>query len=135
MAGFNEVRLVLADACRSAVGDVNVFYYLPKRVPAPAVVIRTVKPTGDYLTTWGGGYAEWMFEVLVVVGRVSDESAQNMLGDMISPDSSLITALNDVEFPGGPGCGHAHVRKCDIADIRIGATRYACARLTVLVRA
>lgn len=135
MAGFNEIRVVLADACKSAVGDLNVFYYLPKRAPVPAVVIRTVKPTGDYLTVWGGGYAEWMFEVLVIVGKVSDESAQNQLGDMISPNSALVTALNDIEFAGGPGYGHAHVRKCDIADIRMGATRYACARLTVLVRA
>jgi hypothetical protein len=135
MATFNQIRTVLAAACGTVVDDLNVYYYLPRRPSIPAVVIRTQKPTGDYTTTWGGGYAEWLFEILILVGRVSDESAQNFLGDMISPDSTLITALNNIEFPGGPGYGHGHVRKVDLTDMKVGATRYACARLTALVRA
>jgi len=135
MASFNDIRTALADAGRSAVGDMNVFGYLPRRPPSPALVIRTVKPSADYATTWGGGYAEWTFELLLIAGRVSEESAQNFLGDMISPNSPLIQAINNIEFPGGPGYGHAHVRQCNIADIKVGATKYACARLAVLVRA
>lgn len=135
MATFNEIRRVLGVACESVVDDLSVYNFVPRRPSLPAVVIRTLKPAGDYLTTWSAGYAEWMFEILLITGRVSDESAQDLLGNMISGDSPLVEALNDVEFAGGPGYGHAHVRKCELSDIRVGATRCACARLTVLVRA
>jgi hypothetical protein len=135
MATFNEIRRVLGSACESVVDDLNVYGFVPRRPSLPCVVIRTQKPAADYLTTWSAGYAEWMFEVLLITGRVVDEASQEFLGDMISGNAPLIQALNGIEFSEGPGYGHAHVRKCEITDMRVGATRCACARLTVLVRA
>lgn len=134
-ADYNEISATLGDAVRSSVGEMNVYDYLPAGVAPPAVIVRDQTPTGDYMLTWGGGLAEYMFEVLVLMGKVSSESAQTRIGELITRNSALIKALNDVEFSGGPGAGHAHVRKSTKTVVKVGNEQFACAKLAVLVRA
>lgn len=133
-ADYNEIRTALGDAMRTAVGtDLSVYDYLPAAVSAPAAVIRAQIPTGDYPQTWDSGLTQWQFEILLLIGQVSDESAQTAIGELISQKGALITALNNVVFAAGDGGGYVQVKRSTVLDMRVGSEKYTSARVTALV--
>jgi len=131
MANYNTIRAQLGDALRSISDDINVHDDFPKSVVPPAAVIKPQIPTVNYLQAFGSGFAEWRFLILLIVGQASEASAQRMLGDLISPESTLISTLHGMEL----GTGYVTVTNGAVSETKIGDTSYCYARLSVTVRA
>lgn len=130
MAGYNKIRDTLGAACRASVQAKMPIYDTPPETPAsPSAVVRPRVPASREPLTIARSPVRWIWEVLVFVGKVNTQAAQRRLGDLLSEDSALIDALNNVEFPGG----YADVTDTGISKMRIGATMYAYAKITVAV--
>jgi len=131
MANYNELKSTLGDALRQFSDDINVFDFFPKSVVPPAAVIQPAVPTVNFIQAEQSRTAEWRFTVMLIVGQVNEEAAQTKIGDLISPGSDLIEALNAV----GEDTGFLRVKVTDasISEVQVGTTTYAYARLSVNV--
>lgn len=131
MANYNDLKRTLGDALRQFSDEINVFDFFPKSVVPPAAVIQPAVPTVNFIQAEQSRTAEWRFTVMLIVGQVNEEAAQIKIGDLISPGSDLIEALNAV----GEDTGFLRVKVTDasISEVQVGTTTYAYARLSVNV--
>lgn len=135
MGKYRDVRDTLAASAQAGVTamgitDVNVYSTLNKSAVAPAIVVRPGNPTILYGEADGRSpLARWNFEVLIIVGQVNEQAAQDRIADMIDPDSPIIEALDDSDF----GNGFAQTRRALVGETPIGATLYASALIGVQV--
>lgn len=137
MTNYNDIRKNLGAATAEWLGSVgvnqpalNVFNYVPRTLIPPSAIIQPVAHrTIDYLQAAGrSGLAQWHFHVLLVVGLVDEEAAQELTGDIISPGSPLIYALQDC-------MRYVQVTDGAVSEMMFGQSLYTYARLNVLVRA
>ena len=131
MANYNDLKRTLGDALRQFSDEINVFDFFPKSVVPPAAVIQPAVPTVNFIQAEQSRTAEWRFTVMLIVGQVNEEAAQTKIGDLISPGSDLIEALNVV----GEDTGFLRVKVTDasVSEVQVGTTTYAYARLSVNV--
>lgn len=134
MSNYNEVREFLGSQLKSFQPGLNVYYYTPRSlVPPSAIVQANPTRTIDYEQAYSSVSAEWFFSVMLVVGLVNEEAAQRRVGDLISPGSDLLTALNVTAKN-----GYCRVKTASIQEAMFGEPPrqglYTYARLTVVVR-
>jgi hypothetical protein len=131
MADYNQIRAALADACRTVDPSLRVYDYVPQSLVPPVVVVQARMPAIDYREAMSSGSAEWYFVVMYVVGPVNEQAAQARVGELISPGSSLISALNGVDLTNG----YVMVTQGGVSEMQVGPTAHTYARLWVTVKA
>jgi hypothetical protein len=130
VTSFSDVRSVLGGSIRRALPGLNVHHYVPRSLVPPAAIVQpNPHNTIDYEQQYSSGLADWMFTVMIVVGQVDDESAQDQVGAMLTPNSPLICAINESRFE----TGWARVQRGNVAQMNFGKALYTYAELTVRV--
>lgn len=131
MSNYNDVRSALGAAVQSYQPNLNVYYYVPRTIVPPAAIIQPVPHrTINYVQAYGSELAKWRFTVMIVIGLVDEESAQEQAGDLISPGSALIRALNT-----RLASGYAQVTEGGLAEMMFDTGLYTYAELSVVVTA
>jgi hypothetical protein len=126
---FTQVITALGEACKAGAPKLNVYTTWPCSVSVPAAVIRIGKPAIRYIQVMGNStQAKWLFEILLVVGSVNDKAAQKRAMALISPDSKLVAAVNDVKVTEG---GAVKVTESSTGEVDVGSGTYASASLFV----
>lgn len=134
MTTFSEVRGELGRAIAKALPECNVYPIEPRSLVPPAAIVKPAPHnTIDYEQMYSSSQADWMWIVMIVVGQVNDEAAQDQIGDLLSPGSDLINAINDADF--GAGRGWARVQRGNASQMNFGKALYSFAELTVRVTA
>lgn len=102
MTNYNTIRVALGTAIGAYQSELSVYYYVPRTLVPPAAIVQP-KPhrTISYMRAQSSGLAEWNFNVLLVVGLVNEQSAQDQVGELVSPGSPLIRALQNAQLPNG----------------------------------
>lgn len=138
MSRYNDIRYALATSVEASLPfPVNVFPYLPKTFVPPAAMVFPNTRTINYLQTMSSNSAEWHYTVLIVLGEVDEEAAQNLVGDLVSPDSAVIAAICNTHIPNG----YAVVTDGSVSERQVpgasasGAALYTHAELHVMVKA
>lgn len=134
MTGYNAVRTALGAAVQSYQPGLNVYYYTPRSLVPPAAIIKPQSQnqrTIEYLQVQGaGGLAKWHFNILLVIGQLDEQAAEEQAGELISPGSPLVRALN-----GRLSTGFSQVIEGGIASMMFDQGLYTYAQLTVVVTA
>lgn len=134
MANYNDVRAALGAAINvySPALALNTYSYVPRSIVPPAAIVQPAPHrTIDYTQVEGRGtFALWRFSVMIVVGQVDEEVAQTQAGDLITPGSPLIRAIQDLKLN-----GYAQVLEGGIAQMMFDQGLYTYAELTVVVKA
>jgi len=131
VANYNDVRAALGTALETYQSGLNVYDYVPKSLTPPAAIVQPAPHrTIDYVQAQGaGGLAKWRFNVLIVIGQVDELAAQQQAGDLISPGSSVIQALNRMPLTNG----YALVESGGIAQMMFDQGLYTYAELSVVI--
>lgn len=136
MTSFIDVRNTLGRAVIRVLPEHNVYGYVPRSIIPPAAIVTPVpNNTIDYEQQYNSTQADWMWTIKIVVGQVNDEAAQDMVGELLSPGSDLINAVNGCVFGDGPGAGWARVQRGGVSQMMFGKALYTYAELTVRVTA
>lgn len=125
---YNSIRKALGTAVQAFEPNINIYYYVPRTLVPPAVVVQPAHRTISYLQGQSSRSAEWHFNVMVIVGQVDEEGAQEMVGDLISPRSTLVAALNATPVEGG----YVQVTEGTVAEVTIGSAVYTHVQLSVV---
>jgi hypothetical protein len=94
-----------------------------------AAIRRAPHNTVDYEQQYSSNLADWTFTIMIVVGQVDDEAAQDQVGKLISPGSALIGAVNNAPFE----TGWARVMRGGVSQMNFGNALYTYAELSVRV--
>lgn len=136
MTSFIDVRNTLGRAVTRVLPKHNVYGYVPRSIIPPAAIVAPVpNNTIDYEQQYNSTQADWMWTVKIIVGQVDDEAAQDMVGELLSPGSDLIRAIEASEFGDVPGAGWARVQRGGVSQMMFGKALYTYAELTVRVTA
>lgn len=131
MTSFVEVRDTLGGAIRRVLPELNVYNHVPRSLVPPAAIVRpTPNSTIDYEQQYSSAQADWMWTLMLVVGQIDDEWAQDQMGELITPNSDLIRAINEATFSAP---GWARVQRGGISQMNFGKALYTYAELTVRV--
>lgn len=130
MSNYNDIRTALGAAVQAYQPDLNVYYYVPRSLIPPSAIV-TPKPhqTIEYLQAQSSSLAEWHFNILIVIGQVDEQAAQDQAGDIISPGSTLIQALQNAQLPNG----YVQVVDGSISEMQFGGGVYTYAQLSLNV--
>lgn len=132
MSKYNDVRTAVGDAITAYQPLVNVYHYVPKSLTPPAAIVQPVaNRTIEYLQAQSSVLAKWNFNVLLVIGQVDEQAAQDMAGELISPGSDLIQSLTSIKFTSG----YSQVTEAAISEMAFGNGLYTYARLVVSITA
>lgn len=130
MATYNDIRAALAEAIQTYQPDLNVYYYVPRTFIPPVAIVQPVPHrTIKYSKAQGPGLmAYWQFHVLLVIGQVDEQASQEQAGELISPESPLVQALNTRLLN-----GFSHVLDAGISESMFDDGLYTYVQLTVQV--
>ena len=134
MSNYNDVRTALGAAIQQFQPGLNVYYYVPQSLVPPAAIVKPQSQnvrTIEYLQTQSSGLAKWHFQVLLVIGQLDEQAAQEQAGELISPGSPLLRALNNVRL----STGFSQVTEGGISSMMFDQGLYTYAQLTVVVTA
>lgn len=135
VSNYNDVREALGAQLKSFQSGLTIYHHVPRSVVPPVAIIQA-NPTRtiDYLQAQSSRSAEWYFSVMIVVGLVNERAAQKQVGDLISPGSDLLKALNT-----RLANGYCQVTNGSIQEAMFGEPSrqglYTYARLSVIVLA
>lgn len=104
--------------------------------PKPPIAV-VLAPTISYDTAFGRGMDTYTFPVMLIVGRVSERTAQNQLDSFCSPTGafSVKAAIHSNPTLGG-ACQSARVTEMtNYGSVTIGDVEYLSAEFTVQVYA
>lgn len=134
MANYNDIRAALGGAINlfNPALALNTYSYVPRSIVPPAAIVQPAPHrTIDYTQVEGrGSFALWRFNIMIVVGQVDEEAAQTQAGDLISPGSPLIAAIQNIKLN-----GYAQVLDGGISQMMFDQGLYTYAELTVVVKA
>lgn len=133
MADFFEVRKALYGACLSYRSDFNIYDRTQRSLIPPAVILKP-RPHRSilYPRAQNSPFAEWHWILQIVTGQIDDQSAQDQVGAMISPDSELIRKLEDAQV----GRGFVQVIDGAMSEMMVeDAGLYVHAELSIYVKA
>jgi hypothetical protein len=134
VANYNDIRAALGGAIN--VFDpslaLNTYSYVPRSIVPPAAIVQPAPHrTIDYTQVEGrGSFALWRFNIMIVVGQVDEEAAQTQAGNLITPGSPLIAAIQNIKLN-----GYAQVLEGGISQMMFDQGLYTYAELTVIVKA
>ncbi len=104
MATLTEIRDALAAQISALVPGLRTAATVPGTINPPVAVV-TPNPAAliNYLEVMNSELATWTMRVYIIVGTVSDRSAQTMLDNFLAPtgDSSVPAAINSDQTLGG----------------------------------
>jgi hypothetical protein len=132
VANYNDIRYALGASVTAYQPNVNVYYYVPRSLVPPAAIVQPQPHrTISYQQALSSPMAEWRFNILIVIGQVDEQAAQEQAGELISPGSGLVQALNDTQLPSG----YVVVTDGSISEMQTGSssTLYTYAQLSVCV--
>lgn len=130
MTNYNLIRDSLDEAVQVYRPDMNIYRYVPRTLVPPAAIVKPrAGRTIDYLQMQSSGMARWNFTIMLIVGLVDEEAAQIMVGDMISPGSPLIFALQNATLPNG----YVTVTDGAVNEMMVDQSLYTYAELSVVV--
>jgi hypothetical protein len=128
-----EVRDTLGQMCSKTLPTLNVYNHVPRSLVPPAAIVRLAPHNAiDYEQQYSSGLADYMWTIMLVIGQVDDEAAQDQIGELITPNSPLIVAINNATFPAP---GWAKVQKAGVSQMMFGKALYSYAELSVRVTA
>lgn len=133
MTDYDTVRVALGEALTNNYSfDLNIFDHVPRTLVPPAAIVKPrPKVLPEYRKAMGRSpLAKWQFEVLLIIGLVDEAAAQKMAGELISPGSPLINALNTRILN-----GYSQVTDAGTSEMMVGESLYTYAELTVEVLA
>lgn len=132
MASFAFLRDGLATTIKDATG-LRAYADEPDTVSVPCVVVRPGSPFAIYRQRMGRSVVTlWRFEVLIVVGRISESSGLRKLDDLVSPDGVMMRAINAYRPDTGSGQGLTTVNEGSLfGPVTVGAATYLGAQLAV----
>lgn len=109
--------------------------YIPEDPKPPVAVV--LSPTITYDQAFGRGLDSYSFTVMVIVGRVSDRTAQASIDAYCAPTGSLSVKAAVVSDPTlGGACQNARVTEMNnYGSVTIGDVEYLSAEFTVQVYA
>lgn len=127
---YVEIRQALAAAITLVQPDMNVFHYTPRSVTPPVAIVQPeMRRTIDYEKVYSSGFADWYFNILIVVGLIDEEASQEKAGELISPESQLIAALHEA-LP------YVRVLEASISEQSFKTSAvYTYARISLLIKA
>lgn len=130
---YETVRDALTGAIQVYRKDLNIYRYVPRTlVPQCAILKPRGSRTVDYMQAQGRSpMAKWYFTIMIIIGKIDERFAQKQAGELISPGSPLIKAIQDVRV----GTGYAQVTEGSINDLMFGQALYTYAELQVMVMA
>lgn len=132
MASLGEIRAALGGLLES-VPDLRVYPVLPDSVVVPCAIIQPGSPFADYQRRMGRSRSTlWRFNILLMVARLEQVSAQNLLDEWVSPGSPVLAVLDGGDVPDGVV---SVVSGQEYGPVEVGATRYLAASLVVEVDA
>lgn len=131
MTNYNDVRDGLTRAVLNYSSELNVYHHVPRTLVPPAAIVR---PNGsrtiDYQQMQGRSrLAKWHFNVMLVIGLVDEQAAQDLAGELISPGSPLIECLKATQLPNG----FAQVTEGAVNSTMFDQGLYTYAELMVVV--
>lgn len=134
MSKYAEITRALGDAVQAYQPGLNVYYYVPRSLVPPSAIIKPqAHRTVEYMVTHGESrIADWYLLIMLVIGQISEEDAQEQAGELVSPGSNLIRSVNSMKFVGG---GFAKVTEGAVSEMMFGEGLYTYAQLTVHIRA
>lgn len=127
---YTEIRQALGAAITLFQPDMNVFHYTPRSITPPVAIVQPeMRRTIDYEKCYSSGFADWYFNILIIVGEIDEEASQEKAGELISPESKLIAALHDA-------LSYVRVLEAAVSEqsFKTSAT-YTYARISLLVKA
>lgn len=134
MSNYNDVRTALGTAIQRYQPGLNVYYYVPQSLVPPAAIIKPQSQnvrTIEYAQAHGdSSLAKWHFQVLLVIGQLDEQAAQEQAGELISPGSTLVRSLS-----GRLSTGFSQVTEGGISSMMFDQGLYTYAQLTVAVLA
>lgn len=132
MTNYNTVRSAIGAAVQAYSSDLNVYYYVPRTLVPPAVIVQP-NPTHtiSYLQAQSSILAEWNFHVLLVIGLLDETAAQEQAGELVSPGSPLVAALDNISLPNG----FSKVTEGAISEMQFGNGLHTYVQLSVVVTA
>lgn len=134
MANYNDIRAAIGAAISvyNPALALNTYSYVPRSIVPPAVIVQpSPHRTIDYLQAEGrSSFATWNFNIMIVVGQVDEEVAQQQAGDLITPGSPFIRAIQDIKLN-----GYAVITNGGISQMMFDQGLYTYAELTVVIKA
>lgn len=135
MTNYNAVRSALGAAVVAYQSSMNIYHHVPRSLTPPAAIIQP-RPhmTINYSQALSSGLAKWYFNVLLVIGLVDEQAAQDLAGELISPGSALICALQNAPLPNGfAQVMDGSISEMDVAEPDGSHSLYTYAQLSVVV--
>lgn len=135
VTNYNTVRESVAAAVVSYSSTLNVYHYVPRSLNPPAAIIQP-RPhmTINYMQAQSSGMAKWYFNVLLVIGLVNEQAAQDLAGELISPGSALIYQLQNLTLPNGfAQVTDGSISEMDVTNPNGSHSLYTYAQLAVVI--
>lgn len=133
MTDYDTVRLALGESLRANYSyDLSIFDEVPRTLVPPAAIVKPRPNTiPEYRRAMGRStLAKWHFDVLLIIGLVDETEAQKMAGELISPGSPLINALNCRLLN-----GYSQAVDSGVSEMMVGEALYTYAEVAVEVLA
>lgn len=133
-ATVSGIRTGLASTLGS-IRNLRTAAYIPEDPKPPIAVV--LAPTISYDTSFGRGMDTYTFTVMVIVGRVSDRTAQASIDAFCAPTgaSSIRSAIASDPTLGG-ACQNARVTEMtNYGSVTVGDVEYLSAEFTLTVYA
>lgn len=131
MSDFEQVRDAIEGALHDFKDDLNIYRYVPRTLIPPCAIIKPKNNrTINYMGAQGrSSLADWYFVIMIIIGRVDEESTQKQAGDLISPGSHLIRCLQRMKLP----TGFCTVTDGAIAEMMFSQSLHTYAELQIKV--
>lgn len=132
-ASYKDIRVAVEKRLLKFDDRFNVYDRIPRSLIPPAVIFKPrAHRSVMYPRAMSSGFAEWHWIMQVVVGQVDDKTAQDQVGEMISPDSDFIRILEDEPI----GRGFLQVWDGAMAEMMVeDVGLYVHAELSVYIKA
>lgn len=105
MTAYTTVRDTVYQACRatlpSELPGIKIYPTARKSPALPAAVIRPGRPTGRPIVALTSPSAKWKVDVLLLLGMINEEVAQERAFEILSPSSKLLQALKSIRVANG----------------------------------
>lgn len=136
VSNYNDVRDALGVQLKSFQSGLTIHHFVPRSITPPAAIVQA-NPTRtiDYLQAQSSRSADWHFGIMIVVGLVNEKVAQKRVGDLISPGSELLRALNTRIANGYAQVTNASIQEAMFETLAGRQALHTYARLSVIVSA
>lgn len=96
MASLKTIRDSFKSTLAGTLSTIEIYDTVPGQLDPPCIVIQPEEI--DFLQQYGSTRARWTFALIVVVGRVDEDEAQDDVDDYVSPDgASSVRAIIEAD--------------------------------------